>query len=111
MNPSLADIGDIYGWGWNESGQVGVQCMKTESGEVGKTDGVNLVAHPVLLFEDTPDVTFTSVSCGARHSAACTGKDTPRVETGRTGGRESIKKAVDRIYTACRGEALNSTIS
>ena len=32
-----SDIGDIYTWGWNESGQLGLPCQNAESSDAGTT--------------------------------------------------------------------------
>jgi len=54
----LSDTGDLYSWGWNESGQVG-------------TSEETLVFLPALV--DTPlDLEFKSIALGARHSTALT---------------------------------------
>lgn len=72
----IQGIGDVYSWGWNESGQVGLPCMKGRCGEnkVGTHDGCSMVLHPTLLFEDDVDVQVEHISCGSRHSAAITGR-------------------------------------
>ena len=61
---TFLDSGDIYGWGWNESGQVGV--LEEEGNGLQK-----LCFFPTLL--DTPlDITFCQISAGSRHSAGVT---------------------------------------
>lgn len=65
--------GDLYGWGWNESGQIG--CAATddddESMKVTEDNIPKLLFEPTLV--DTPmDKLFTHVSTGSRHSAAVT---------------------------------------
>ena len=58
------DSGDIYGWGWNESGQVGV----SEKEDNGRQ---KFCFFPSLV--DTPlDITFCQISAGSRHSAGVT---------------------------------------
>lgn len=73
---SASDIGDVYAWGWNESGQVGIRCNKRKSGEM-KYDrsGCGVVMVPTLLFDDDTDIVVADLSCGSRHSAAVTGTD------------------------------------
>ena len=73
----MIDIGDVYSWGWNESGQVGMICLKDKSGKnkAASSDGRSMVVYPTLLFEDDEDMTIVDVSCGARHSAAVTGTE------------------------------------
>ncbi|KAF6027961.1 RCCD1 [Bugula neritina] len=70
----LSDTGDVYSWGWNESGQVGKPCLKDSHGEpqCGDRVGHSMIMYPSLLFEDNCDITITSISCGSRHSAAVT---------------------------------------
>ena len=48
------DIGDVYSWGWNESGQVGLPCLKDKAGAniSDESDGRSMVVYPSLLFED-----------------------------------------------------------
>ena len=83
---ALSQSGDVYSWGWNEHGQLG---LKTPPGPT--------VAVPTLVdvitdgSDSDSDVSFVSVSCGGRHSAAvsdsgvlyCWGWD----EYGQLGGR------------------------
>lgn len=60
---ALAETGDLYGWGWNESGQVGV------APEEGVSDPPQMVSLPMLV--ETPlENTFVSMATGSRHSAA-----------------------------------------
>ena len=62
---ALSHSGDVYSWGWNEHGQLGLRSPP------GPT-----VAVPTLVDVITDDggsngdVSFVSVSCGSRHSAA-----------------------------------------
>ena len=70
----FVESGDIYGWGWNESGQVGT----THGSELNehnitsaltKEDIPKLVLTPSLV--ETPlDKTFVSIAAGSRHSVA-----------------------------------------
>lgn len=73
---ALADTGDIYSWGWNESGQLGLPCRKVSVNTKAKKQEnesiVNLQLVPALLSVSEDDV-FTQVSGGSRHSAALTG--------------------------------------
>ncbi|XP_015792359.1 ultraviolet-B receptor UVR8 [Tetranychus urticae] len=52
---ALSEFGDIYAWGWNESGQLGV----------GGNQDASKSGLPTLI---EIDVNFTSISCGSRHS-------------------------------------------
>lgn len=70
-----AEYGDLYMWGWNQSGQLGLQSDPAESRGVVSGDPIQrqmvAVPHPV----DFPkNLEVTAVSCGSRHSAAITGK-------------------------------------
>ncbi|XP_043934209.1 RCC1 domain-containing protein 1 isoform X2 [Protopterus annectens] len=91
---SISDGGDIYIWGWNESGQLGFPsktlCEKPEPGhtsdsahkESSSPGGsaqqnnraemfISIQAFPALL--DLPKMSEVSkVSCGSRHTAAVT---------------------------------------
>uniref|UniRef100_A0A8C8RRC9 RCC1 domain-containing protein 1 n=1 Tax=Pelusios castaneus TaxID=367368 RepID=A0A8C8RRC9_9SAUR len=79
--------GDLYVWGWNESGQLALPCKAqtetqpapvslradTEAGEEGVAASafISIQAFPALL--DLPDSSEVSkVSCGSRHTAAMT---------------------------------------
>ncbi|XP_067938362.1 RCC1 and BTB domain-containing protein 1-like [Watersipora subatra] len=70
----ISDIGDLYSWGWNESGQVGLPCLKDKHGlnRSSAYEGRSIVPYPSLLFEKDDSITLTDVSCGSRHSAALT---------------------------------------
>lgn len=61
---ALSECGDVYSWGWNKDGQLGLR----------ETAGLT-VATPTLVDIGAGgggDVSFVSVSCGSRHSAALT---------------------------------------
>lgn len=57
-NLSLSRFGDIYSWGWNADRQLGHSLQSAT------------VALPTLVDEHDSDMSFKSVSCGARHSTA-----------------------------------------
>jgi len=58
---AMADTGDLYGWGWNESGQVGVAVDDDSS------IPPQMVSLPQLV--ETPlEDTFVSMATGSRHS-------------------------------------------
>jgi len=58
---AMADTGDLYGWGWNESGQVGVAVDDDSS------IPPQMVSLPQLV--ETPlENTFVSMATGSRHS-------------------------------------------
>ncbi|KAL8197328.1 UNVERIFIED_CONTAM: hypothetical protein K2H54_020462 [Gekko kuhli] len=88
-----AEAGDLYMWGWNESGQLGLPCKGMTGSPVAATaeaDGgstpprgpraacesppaafISIQAFPALL--DMPGgVDVRKVSCGSRHTAALT---------------------------------------
>lgn len=52
----LSEFGDIYSFGWNESGQLGLKSQDA------------IKALPTLL--EIGDISFISISCGSRHSMA-----------------------------------------
>ncbi|XP_068131359.1 RCC1 domain-containing protein 1 isoform X2 [Hyperolius riggenbachi] len=80
---SISEGGDIYCWGWNESGQLGLpskmlsrERMNTQEGTAeGDGDEVSeyiaVQAFPALI--DLPQESEASkISCGSRHTAAVT---------------------------------------
>ncbi|XP_051740002.1 RCC1 domain-containing protein 1 [Ctenopharyngodon idella] len=87
---SVSTGGDLYMWGWNESGQLGLPSRgleeeKRRAKSSGNTDQtvnkdetnqadvfISIQAFPALV--DVPDVSEISrISCGSRHTAAVTG--------------------------------------
>ncbi|XP_029909647.1 RCC1 domain-containing protein 1 isoform X2 [Myripristis murdjan] len=87
--------GDLYMWGWNESGQLGLPsqtlrkeqqrrnkqpvnrdasssaCKEQQEGEKQEEVFISIQAFPALL--DIPEsCEFSTVSCGSRHTAAVT---------------------------------------
>uniref|UniRef100_A0A3Q2YUA9 RCC1 domain containing 1 n=1 Tax=Hippocampus comes TaxID=109280 RepID=A0A3Q2YUA9_HIPCM len=86
----VSDAGDMYVWGWNESGQLGlpshifnidgfVNCYVTDlssykekpEGEKDKEVFISIQAFPALL-DVTPSCDIKMVGCGSRHTAAVT---------------------------------------
>ncbi|KAM4749021.1 RCC1 domain-containing protein 1 [Rhinophrynus dorsalis] len=80
---SISGGGDIYCWGWNESGQLGLpsKTLAQECGNLGAvatggdtdetTDFITIQAFPALI--DLPQESEASkVSCGSRHTAVVT---------------------------------------
>lgn len=53
---ALSEAGDVYSWGWNSDGQLGVSRSK-----------VQVRATPMLV-EVSEDDCFELISCGSRHS-------------------------------------------
>ena len=77
----ISDLGDLYIWGWNETGQLGFTSKLTQTerqvaGDNSKQeDYVNILPEPRIIdLESCSEVTVTKVSCGSRHTAAVTGK-------------------------------------
>jgi len=72
---AVSDCGDLYVWGWNQSGQLALPCrpISTTSTEE-EEDYVSVECLPRLLDSVAPfsdeDVVVTSLGCGARHTAA-----------------------------------------
>ncbi|KAK2842083.1 hypothetical protein Q5P01_012283 [Channa striata] len=94
----ISDGGDLYVWGWNESGQLGlpsrglrkalqqkssqqaeVVCQDTstspveepQQGEEHEEVFISIQAFPALL-DVTPSCEVRKISCGSRHTAAVT---------------------------------------
>ncbi|XP_076589366.1 RCC1 domain-containing protein 1 isoform X1 [Chaetodon auriga] len=94
----ISDGGDLYVWGWNESGQLGlpsrglrkehkqerreqagVPCQdantfhtaEPQAGEKHEEVFISIQAFPALL-DITPSCEIRTVSCGSRHTAAVT---------------------------------------
>ncbi|XP_037110450.1 RCC1 domain-containing protein 1-like isoform X1 [Syngnathus acus] len=82
----ISDGGDLYVWGWNESGQLGLpsraarraqQHQKsqkeadTPEGEKDEEVFISIQAFPALL-DVTPSCEIKTVGCGSRHTAAVT---------------------------------------
>lgn len=59
---ALSETGDIYAWGWNNSGQLGITCLPPE---VPKT----FYVLPYIV-EFPQECTIFQISCGTRHSVA-----------------------------------------
>ncbi|KAL4624297.1 RCC1 domain-containing protein 1 isoform X2 [Arapaima gigas] len=86
---TISTGGDLYMWGWNESGQLGMPARglqgeklntdqnqgtgsETEGGDDSRGVFISIQAFPALV--DLPeDAEVTVVSCGSRHTAAVTG--------------------------------------
>ncbi|KAE8296523.1 RCC1 domain-containing protein 1 [Larimichthys crocea] len=94
----ISDGGDLYVWGWNESGQLGLPsrglrkalqqqrsqqagatCQdartspaeESQEGEKNEEVFISIQAFPALL-DITPSCEIRTVSCGSRHTAAVT---------------------------------------
>ncbi|XP_073948428.1 RCC1 domain-containing protein 1 isoform X2 [Choristoneura fumiferana] len=68
---ALSEFGDVYAWGWNDTGQLGIK--EISSGESDKTN-VDSCDLPTLvdIYDDngdTVDLNVKQIACGNRHSA------------------------------------------
>ncbi|KAM8974841.1 RCC1 domain-containing protein 1 isoform 2-T2 [Pelodytes ibericus] len=78
----ISDGGDIYCWGWNESGQLGLPSKTLaqernaeetviEGDDVEVTDFITIQSFPALI--DLPqECEASKISCGSRHTATVT---------------------------------------
>lgn len=69
-----SEFGDLYMWGWNETGQLGLAVNHHDSidGFQSSTGQVQCQAVPVPV--DIPgDLDVFTVSCGTRHTAVLAG--------------------------------------
>ncbi|KAK2166720.1 hypothetical protein LSH36_36g04006 [Paralvinella palmiformis] len=73
------DLGDLYIWGWNESGQLGFTSKLTKNeqhttGDYSKLEEyVNILTDPRIVdLDSSSEITVSKVSCGSRHTAAVT---------------------------------------
>jgi len=65
--------GDLYTWGWNESGQLGLPTLKIGEGSSRSSeDAVGIQAEPRCTFDVSEEISVTSVSCGSRHTLCLT---------------------------------------
>ncbi|XP_055946433.1 E3 ISG15--protein ligase HERC5-like isoform X2 [Argiope bruennichi] len=67
---AISESGDLYMWGWNESGQLGFPCNKLQNGERPKEEIETICCLPKIV--DLDDETVVAVSCGSRHTVALT---------------------------------------
>ncbi|XP_069806153.1 RCC1 domain-containing protein 1 isoform X2 [Dendropsophus ebraccatus] len=79
---AVSESGDLYCWGWNESGQLGLPSKSVQQEGVsaearstgcddGDSDYIAIQAFPALI--DLPQEKEAAiVSCGSRHTAAVT---------------------------------------
>ncbi|KZS07808.1 putative RCC1 domain-containing protein 1 [Daphnia magna] len=70
---ALSESGDVYVWGWNESGQLGLPCRNLSDSYCKSNECVSIQSEPRLLDHAMPfsldEVYVTSIACGARHTA------------------------------------------
>uniref|UniRef100_A0A8C1NHQ4 RCC1 domain containing 1 n=1 Tax=Cyprinus carpio TaxID=7962 RepID=A0A8C1NHQ4_CYPCA len=80
---SVSTGGDLYMWGWNESGQLGLPSRGLEEEKRRRKSSGNMTIYEADVFisiqafpalVDVPNVSeISSISCGSRHTAAVTG--------------------------------------
>ena len=71
MLPS--EFGDLYMWGWNEKGQLGL-AVNHDSGDCRQSSSSQVQCQTVPVPVDIPgDLEVLTVSCGTRHTAALAG--------------------------------------
>uniref|UniRef100_A0A3B3YAZ7 RCC1 domain containing 1 n=1 Tax=Poecilia mexicana TaxID=48701 RepID=A0A3B3YAZ7_9TELE len=64
--------GDLYVWGWNESGQLGLPSRGLRKDEeLHEEVFISIQAFPALV-DVSPSCEISTVSCGSRHTAAVT---------------------------------------
>ena len=67
-----SEFGDLYMWGWNEKGQLGLTVTQDCNDRQSSSDQVQCQTFPVPInFPD--DLEILMVSCGTRHTAAVAG--------------------------------------
>ncbi|XP_078358665.1 RCC1 domain-containing protein 1-like [Oculina patagonica] len=67
---AISEFGDLYMWGWNEKGQLGLTVNRDD--RQSSSDHVQCQTFPVPInFPD--DLEILTVSCGTRHTAAFAG--------------------------------------
>lgn len=70
---AISEFGDLYMWGWNESGQLGL-AVNHDSGDDGHSTCGQVQCQTVPVPVDIPgDLDVLTVSCGTRHTAALAG--------------------------------------
>lgn len=68
---AVSDIGDLYIWGWNESGQLGLPCAANSK---QKPEEIVACQSIPRLVDFSSEIVVSSVSCGSRHTAVLTDK-------------------------------------
>lgn len=73
---ALSESGDLYAWGWNDTGQLGIRSDQAKLKGLGvlKKDGLNSYRLPTVVdFYDEDgnevELNVTDIACGTRHSA------------------------------------------
>lgn len=65
----FTDVGDLYVWGWNESGQLGLSANKEN---VLTNSIVNVQTEPQYV-HFSEECCMKSVACGSRHTVILLG--------------------------------------
>ncbi|XP_054718760.1 RCC1 domain-containing protein 1-like [Uloborus diversus] len=68
---AISGEGDLYMWGWNESGQLGFPCNEVHEHILPKEEIETICCLPKFL-EFQNDNNVLKVSCGSRHTACIT---------------------------------------
>lgn len=69
------EFGDLYMWGWNEKGQLGLGV--NHGHDDGRSSSIQVQCQTVPVPVNFPDdLEVMTVSCGTRHTAAVTGMTT-----------------------------------
>ncbi|XP_049887835.1 RCC1 domain-containing protein 1-like [Pectinophora gossypiella] len=69
----LSEYGDVYAWGWNDTGQLGIKSEPDNPAGVLKTEGLKSYPLPTVVdFFDSNDkevnLDVKDIACGSRHS-------------------------------------------
>ncbi|XP_044755139.1 RCC1 domain-containing protein 1, partial [Coccinella septempunctata] len=59
----ISKEGDVYTWGWNQNGQLGLPVHSIE-----KNEGVSVMASPHVIDFPDPNANAVKVACGKRHT-------------------------------------------
>uniref|UniRef100_A0A0B6Z785 RCC1 domain-containing protein 1 n=1 Tax=Arion vulgaris TaxID=1028688 RepID=A0A0B6Z785_9EUPU len=69
---SLSDFGDVYLWGWNESGQLGMSTLSKDDNNYQSAEeftGIQAQPRSITLPDD---LNISTVACGSRHTVLLT---------------------------------------
>lgn len=67
---AISSSGDLYMWGWNESGQLGLPCNELQGNKRPLEEIETICCLPKIIELD--DEIIKDVGCGSRHTAALT---------------------------------------
>lgn len=70
---ALSEFGDLYSWGWNDTGQLGIKSEPDNQG-VLKKEGIGSYPLPTVvdIYDDEENhitLNVKDIACGTRHSA------------------------------------------